>query len=273
MTYQEVLERGVVAISVSETPDMHILGLTEEHLKDAMTEIARYLLALGARLAYGGDLRQHGFTRLLLELVARYSRDTSETSRTAAVDCYLAWPVHIQMPTASLEAIASDFEECVELICLDVHGKRIPRSKRKLMKTQGASDAQWSTGLTSMRRAMLQNTYARIVVGGRVDHYRGAMPGIAEEALLSLQAQRPLFLIGGFGGCARDIASTIGLLSDNGVRTWAGRDSFRMYAAESLNNGLSIAENQTLARSAHIDQAIMLVLRGLVRIKNGSAEP
>jgi H+/gluconate symporter-like permease len=75
MTYREVLSQRVIAISTSESPDMPVLGLTDEHLRDAMAEIARHLLALGARLAYGGDLRAYGFTDLLFELVARHSRD------------------------------------------------------------------------------------------------------------------------------------------------------------------------------------------------------
>ena len=40
-----------------------------------MAEIARHLLAVGARLAYGGDLRNNGFTLLLFELALRYGRD------------------------------------------------------------------------------------------------------------------------------------------------------------------------------------------------------
>jgi len=40
------------------------------------------------------------------------------------------------------------------------------------------------------------------------------MPGIAEETYLSLEAQQPVFVLGGFGGCARDIAET--------AERWAG---------------------------------------------------
>lgn len=32
--------------------------------------------------------------------------------------------------------------------------------------------------------------------GGQVDKYKGAMPGIAEEAILSLRAKQPLFIMG-----------------------------------------------------------------------------
>ena len=75
MSYQEILGQKTIAISISESPDMSVLGLGDEHLRDAMAEIARHLLALGARLIYGGDLRQHGFSDLLFELVARHRRD------------------------------------------------------------------------------------------------------------------------------------------------------------------------------------------------------
>lgn len=68
MSYEEVLGQQVIAISISESPDMPALGLSDGHLRDAMVEIARHLLALGARLVYGGDLRQYGFSELLFEL-------------------------------------------------------------------------------------------------------------------------------------------------------------------------------------------------------------
>jgi hypothetical protein len=50
MSYREVLGKHAIAISTSESPDMAALGLSDEHLRDAMAEIARHLLALGARL-------------------------------------------------------------------------------------------------------------------------------------------------------------------------------------------------------------------------------
>lgn len=63
---------------------MPALGLSDGHLRDAMAEIARHLLALGARL-YGGDLRQHGFSELLFELVSRHRRDSAENDYHADV--------------------------------------------------------------------------------------------------------------------------------------------------------------------------------------------
>ncbi len=54
-----------VAISTSDSPDMAALGLGEGHLKEAMAELALQLLAADISLAYGGDLRAHGFTQFL----------------------------------------------------------------------------------------------------------------------------------------------------------------------------------------------------------------
>ena len=42
--------------------------------------------------------------------------------------------------------------------------------------------------LTAMRQTMLKETSGRVVLGGKVEGYLGSMPGIAEEALLTLRA-------------------------------------------------------------------------------------
>ncbi|EML9403055.1 hypothetical protein RFI33_001470, partial [Klebsiella pneumoniae] len=103
MTYREMLSQHVIAISTSDSPDMPVLGLSQQHLYDAMTEIARHLLALGARIVYGGDLRANGFTELLFELVARHRRDADEGDERSSILNYLAWPVHMQKDSSDLE--------------------------------------------------------------------------------------------------------------------------------------------------------------------------
>ena len=117
---------------------------------------------------------------------------------------------------------------------------------------------------------MLRETDARIVLGGRTEQYKGAMPGIGEEALLSLQAGQPLFVIGGFGGCARDIAESLEIIDQkmSNRRAWEGRNEFDVFSVASLNNGLSLEDNSTLATTPHIDQAIVLILRGLSRVRD-----
>ncbi len=95
------------------------------------------------------------------------------------------------------------------------------------------------------------------------------MPGIGEKALLSLKAEQPLFVIGGCGGCARDIAESIGLVEERefAYRNWHGRKAFKTISTEDLNDSLTLEDNIALARTVHIDQVIVLILRGLLNVK------
>ncbi|ABE46624.1 hypothetical protein [Polaromonas sp. JS666] len=268
MSYREALSQCTVAISISESPDMPALGLSNEHLRDAMTEIARHLLALGARLVYGGDLRAHGFSDLLFELIARHRRDANDGDDRTGVTNYLAWPVHISMAAPNLKKISADLVGSAELIYLALNGDLLTPAERQTLALGQPTEEEWAIGLTSMRDVMRNSTDARVVLGGRVDQYKGLMPGIAEEALMSLQVGQPIFLLGGFGGCTRDIAETLGLAPPWAASrlAWPGRHEFEAFQVSNLNNGLTAQENTTLARTPHVDQAIALVLRGLLRI-------
>lgn len=268
MTYKGELGRYVIAISVSESPDMLMLGLSDQHLRDAMMEIARHMLALGAKLVYGGDLRQYGFSELLFELVARHRRDADQKDNQVGVTNYLAWPVHIVKPFGDLEMAAANLVGTAELVCLTLNGSPMSMEDRQQISQRQPTDMQWSVGLTALRQTMLAQTHARILLGGRVDQYKGTMPGIAEEALLSLQGNQPLYLVGGFGGCARDIAESLGLIAPwvASRSQWAGREAFASFLPADLNNGLSLKQNMTLARTPHVDQAIILILQGLLKL-------
>lgn len=268
MSYQEVLGQQAIAISVSDSPDMTGLGLDDEHLRDAMTEIARHLLALGARLIYGGDLRQYGFSELLFELVARHRRDADEGDHRNGISNYLAWPIHILTSIPDLEAKIADLTGLADLVLLKLDGSRLSMDERRALTVSTPNESDWSEGLTAMRQTMLVETSARIVLGGRLEGYKGAMPGIAEEALLSIRAKQPLYILGGFGGCARDIGETLGLISRPNTqhREWSGRMDFFGYSAIDLNNGLTQEENMILAHTSHVDQAVALTLRGLSNV-------
>ena len=267
MSYREPLSQQVIAISASNSPDLQLLGLSEQHLFDAMTEVSRHLLALGSRVIYGGDLRENGFTELLFELVSRHRRDADYGDDRSSAMNYLAWPVHMQKEASELEELSKDLAGIAKLVLFDLHGARLPLSERLHQSPSAPNDVDWYKGLTSMRRAMLHDTQARIIIGGRVEGYKGAMPGVAEEAILSLRANQPLYIMGGFGGCARDIAETIKiapcLIADK--PNWAGREMFDGCTYNNLNNGLTFEENSILAQTPHVDQAITMILRGLLR--------
>ena len=251
-----------VGISISESPDMRFFGFTDGHLKDAMASFAIYLLSSGASLAYGGDLRDRGFTRLIFDLVLRY-RPGQEAVRN-----YLAWPVHATMSADDIRELDEALHGFARLILVALDGKPMPCKEHRTLPPTAVDDKAWCVGLTAMRQLMCAETDARIVLGGKLEGYKGAMPGVAEEALLALAAKQPVFLVGGFGGCARAIAETLGLADRwaGSHDTWQGRDHFEGRRQEDLNNGLTLEEKCRLASTPHVDQAITLVMTGLRRM-------
>ena len=128
-----------VGISIFESPDMRFFGFTDGHLKDAMAGFAIYLLSSGATLAYGGDLRNRGFTRLIFDLVLRY-RPGQEAVRN-----YLAWPVHATMNANGIRELEEALQGFARLILVALDGKPMPaesiaRCRRQLWTTgRGAS--------------------------------------------------------------------------------------------------------------------------------------
>ena len=56
---------------------------------------------------------------------------------------------------------------------------------------------------------MANDSEARIIVGGKTTNFAGLMPGILEEALYHLEVEKPLYIVGGFGGAAHDLATVL----------------------------------------------------------------
>jgi len=265
MTYEEPLSKHAVAISISDSPDLRVLGLGEEHLIDCMAEVARHLLAMGARLIYGGDLRPGGFTEVLFELIARYRRDADLGDERVGVTNFLAWPVHINLKAHELLDLSESLRGVAEVIYLTLDGSVMSPEDRAQVTPRQATEDEWADGLTAMRNVMTMASSARVSLGGKIDGFKGQMPGIAEEALAAIRAHQPLFLLGGFGGCARDITEEMGLAPRISARVWVSRNYFANFTYENLNNGLSAEENTTLASTVHVNEAMTLVLRGLLR--------
>ena len=215
MSVMQSVNSAAVGVSVSVSPDLLSLGLSDGHIRDAAARIALGVMASGKSLAYGGDLRQRGLTEFLGELVGRY-RNHDQHRGSVAVTNYLAWPVHIRMAADDLEVFCKEHGPNMDLAILAIDGECIALEQRLNLDEHEPREDDWTNGLTAMRRVMRENIVARIILGGRTEGYKGTMPGIAEEACLSLEIGQPVFVLGGFGGCARDIAEIIGL-ADRGA--------------------------------------------------------
>lgn len=185
-----------IGLSVSESQDAARLGLSGVHLRDAVIELARHLLASGATLVYGGDLRDEGFTQRLFSLVRDHNAAGSDPFDR--IENVLPWP-DSEAVDAPLKAQHKPSARFIQVGLPD----------ELLVDRESWTDEEraWrrAFALSLMRQRLAERCDARIVLGGRVKGYGGLYPGVAEEAFFTLKADRPLFVAGGFGGCAAEL--------------------------------------------------------------------
>ena len=272
---------------------MERLGFGGVHLEDAIVEFARFLLANGATLAYGGDLRVRGFTKMLFLVAEAHNRASGSRRRERIAD-FLAWPLHLKKKLPDSER--AKWKQSARF-----YDVPLPRDLKVARKTYLGPDSPenryvWARSLTAMREEMNRHIDARVLLGGKIVGFHGKYPGIAEEALLAFRNGIPLYPAGGFGGCSKAVIDAL-----LGRRPEAFTDTFqfknREYAAmvrvytnratatagtglepidydglarffgkkgvAGLNNGLSVAENKRLFETIHVPEMIALVLKGL----------
>lgn len=282
-----------IGISISESGKMDQRGLSDDHLKDIMVEAARYLLASGYSLAYGGDIHySHGFNfaMLLKEMVLSYRSDYKQN---CVVSSYVCYPLYNLIDTA-MEAELIDLVRFIRIPPPESLNIDIKQDWQHILKTETVNDQYlFSKCLTEMRMKMNAETDARIVLGGKLTGYKGRYPGLVEEVLLALKSDRPVFLIGAFGGCAMSIiealqgSSPVEFTLEFQMRNPSYRNLVNYYQQQGkqadedqisyddlnrffkekgiagLNNGLSPEENKVLFNSSDGGLIISLLLKGL----------
>jgi hypothetical protein len=263
----------VFAISASESPDLLRLGLVETHFRLALAEIARSVLVSGGKLAYGGHLDPDGYTTMLVKELHRYSR------RDRPLRIYLAWQEHRKLSKAEYERQEADLGLSGEIVCLDFTGKPISWGDGRGADPEPVTDTSIRMrALRGLRVFMAQNENGRVIIGGKRTGFEGAMPGVLEEAIASVFNGQPLYVAGGFGGVAADIAMRMGMLSKSWLPTLAdaptpeaglvaGLDSLSLIKKNQgwPNNGLSDDENVQLAATHRPSEIAALVSLGLGR--------
>ena len=134
---------------------------------------------------------------------------------------------------------------------------------------------------------MQQDSLARIVLGGKLTGIFGYTACIAEDIMVALHKQQPVFVIAGFGGAAHVIADILeGKATSETLKSLAQSDTkylelyqwcenndhhidyehFDKYNWKDLNNGLSEEQNRILFHSVDIVEIVSLVLLGLSNI-------
>jgi hypothetical protein len=288
-------EKGIldgirIAVSVSENEELEQLGLSKQHLKDIMIEVARYLMANGGTLLYGGHLKNEGYTRLFAELSYQYKFLNDTAFRFVN---YFPFPNSINL---TLEIKAEFVKQQVEPVIIEIPERLgVIDNHREYDPFKNIEDKFiYSECISDMRNIMAHNSHARIVVGGKQSKFLGYMPGIVEEAYYSLKANKPVYIVGGFGGAAKSLSNVIcgnfpkeltnefqynDEILQNFKKEYQDKASvpidydklihfFKHFNLEVFSelNCLSIDENLVLFESQNIHEIIFLIMKGLKKI-------
>lgn len=256
------------------------------------------------RLAYGGHLGSAGYTVRLADLLydptieQLRGEPAPEAGQPAELVAYLAWPnasTPVDIARLNSGSALVDVRRCARPDGLDetLDAAFIATPSTEIPVNSAMRRFAWSRGLTIMRQQQTEDAAARVVVGGRLgptgDGYRGRMPGVLEEALLSIRAERPLYLVGSFGGCARLIfdalegrtrpelhwdyqkvapfSEELRLLYQQRGEPWDEYDTIvnelKKCGLAGLKNGLTKEENRELVTTRSAERIIELVIMGL----------
>jgi SLOG-like protein len=274
----------VIGVSISDPPDEELvaLGMSPMHLRHTFIEVVRHALVAGWSVAYGGDLRHAGYTEALFDLVRMY--DHPDVTGPERVTNYLAWPLWVGR-TAEDDVELANVATLVKCPAPSGAPKAIPPVEESapfelLVRSQA---------LTRMRVDMTGAIDSRLVLGGRVSGQVGLLPGVLEEVVLAVDAGLPLYVAGGFGGCARAVAAAlrgerpVELTHDHQLaNTPRYAELFDAAHTQSiqpaldrvvehlasigltgLRNGLDDADNRRLSISDDTEEVTTLVLRGM----------
>lgn len=279
-----------IAISISDSEDIEELGFSKIHQQDIILEITRYLIINGATLIYGGDLRSQGYTFLFSEIVQQYIYKKENKNYYKN---YFSFPIYVDMSASS----KLDFKKNgVEIIKVNPPKELNVDEKQFYVPNNNKNLFIWAESLLKMRNEMNDDSDARIFMGGAKTNFKGKYPGFVEEALISLESNKPTYFIGAFGGVTKSIIGNLlnkeeEELTDAWQRkanpkysefidfynqkdeiekiNYTEKSKFLMeYTIEKLceNNGLNEDDNKRLFESIHFPEIIFLILKGLKKV-------
>ena len=271
--------RGLrLGVSVSDSADLGALGLVPLHAELALAEIARSVLTGRGGLVYGGRVEPAGFTQFLMHEVERYG------SHPDALTLCLAEPEHRQLSCEELRRLDQTLGPHGRIVCLNHGGAEISLSAvpQRSEPTGGLNGHHDERSYSAMRRHITGISHARVLIGGRLTGFKGAMPGMIEEAVYAVEAGQPLYAVAGFGGAAALVAEAL----DIDDLDWAADgfprrpdddridkslDQLRSIARSSgwctTSCGLEESELRQLSASSRPSQIASLVVNGLAQIR------
>jgi len=247
-----------VAISISNAPDLNRLGYPQREVDRVLLAVCTALVRAGARIVYGGNLDPNGFTfKIFRHLAEAYAVRGPKAPFLHIVPEPVLRRANFDDFTAMLKESRGIVETNVafadeSIITLKAHeeGSKVGvlaaplsgggikiDSQEALEAWLGSPRAKPSNAYSAARRAMARLTVGRVVMGGKMglkerpdDRYEGVMPGVIEEAMMTLDSGQALLTLGAFGGASRDVAIALKLL-DSSMRVPRGEQESSYYSA------------------------------------------
>lgn len=232
-----------IAVSIGGAPDLGKLGLPAREVERALLTLCGAVVRAGGQVAYGGDFRPNGFTiQMYRHLAGAYADEQVEPFRH-----YLAETVLRRTRFDDLVLSLRESQSVARTVTflgeerLSIRASAgsllVGEGARRMRISSAAEFGDWlgttvpsvpAVAFSRMRETQSRETDARVAMGGKMgllarpeDLYEGDMPGIAEEAVLTLSAGKPFVALGAYGGATRDVAIALGLL-DPAARTPRG---------------------------------------------------
>jgi hypothetical protein len=303
---QRPLAGCVVNLSISESDDSAKLGYPSWQVNRVTLQLVAALFGQGASVVFGHDWREdgvmeavHGFARQMQPPIPLSAGDSAIEAQPLLRNL-LPWPDRPHLPEKDLEQLNST----LRVQSVGLPQELLTPAVEALLGEPNNDLYRYirSRGLTFLRHRLNDASHVRICLGGRRAGAAGRYPGVIEEALLALRDNKPLYLAGFLGGATgqvidaiegrempEDFCSRTSLIElyqappveeldpetrddrvidrDSIWKEFADAGHARLVAA----NGLTTDENYALLHTPVIDQVIELVLIGLSRVRQDSA--
>jgi hypothetical protein len=183
-------------------------GIGMDHVEEMSVRLSRRLLSDGHRLAWGGTLGDPN-QRLTMRLIDSAHQWVDENA-ASQVDVTKpdTWPLVNYSAWDLYKSISDEQINKLVGICnfVKIDPPSVAEAELLASLEPGRATRLRSDALTAMRKFSSAQVDLRIVFAGRIRGAKGWMAGILEEVVCSLELDKPIIIIGGFGGCSRLIA-------------------------------------------------------------------
>ena len=255
-----------VGISVSPCEDATRIGYDARQMNRIVIRMAQFFLDRDMRVIFGHDWRDDGVMRAVADfagvVAARAEAgDGGSDGGQSLSNADRTEPRMLNVVPTGRESLSRSAIEAQH----DSGGvlKVIPfKEELKYMPEQMAGVREQYVGphpqlgcaaeLTALRKHITQllDPGCRICLGGKTRGYLGNEPGVMEEAKLALEYRKPLYLMGGFGGAAREFGESE---HHSATEYWRSR------------NGLRYDHKRELFETTDMECALRLISGGIGR--------